>query len=169
MISKALLSSKDMCWCTPKDFFQKLDEEFHFVLDAAATDRSAKCKLYFTPEIDALAQSWDVGGSVYCNPPYGRQIGKWIRKAYEESRRCTHPIVMLIPARTDTSYFHDYIYGKAEIRFIRGRLKFTDESGQEKDAAPFPSMVVIWRGKRQEDKKDEGHEREISDEKRKRA
>ena len=62
MISKALLSSKDMCWCTPKDFFQKLDEEFHFVLDAAATDRSAKCKLYFTPEIDALAQSWDVGG-----------------------------------------------------------------------------------------------------------
>ena len=151
MISKALLSSKDMCWCTPKDFFQKLDEEFHFVLDAAATDRSAKCKRYFTPEIDALAQSWDVGGAVYCNPPYGRQIGRWIRKAYEESRRCTHPIVMLIPARTDTSYFHDYIYGKAEIRFIRGRLKFTDESGQEKDAAPFPSMVVIYRGQRQED------------------
>lgn len=117
----------------------------------AATDRSAKCKLYFTPEINALAQSWDVGGAVYCNPPYGRQIGKWIRKAYEESRRCTHPIVMLIPARTDTSYFHDYIYGKAEIRFIRGRLKFTDESGQEKDAAPFPSMVVIYRGQRQED------------------
>lgn len=110
-----------------------------------------------------------LGGAVYCNSPYGRQIGKWIRKAYEESRRCTHPIVMLIPERTDTSYFHEYIYGKAEIRFIRGRLKFTDESGQEKDAAPFPSMVVIWRGKRQEDKKDEGHEREISDEKRKRA
>lgn len=151
MMSKALLSSKDMCWCTPKDFFQKLDEEFHFVLDAAATDRSAKCKLYFTPEIDALAQSWDVGGAVYCNPPYGRQIERWIRKAYEESRRCTHPIVLLIPARTDTSYFHDYIYGQAEIRFIRGRLKFTDESGQEKDAAPFPSMVVIYRGQRQED------------------
>ena len=68
MISKALLSSKDMCWCTPKDFFQKLDEEFHFVLDAAATDRSAKCKLYFTPEINALAQSWDVGGGGILQP-----------------------------------------------------------------------------------------------------
>lgn len=84
------------------------------------------------------------GGAVFCNPPYGRQIGKWVRKAYKESQLTDYPIVLLIPARTDTSYFHDYIYGKAEIRFIRGRLKFTDEQGHEFDPAPFPSMVVIY-------------------------
>lgn len=86
------------------------------------------------------------GGAVFCNPPYGREIGKWVRKAYEEAQRGT-TIVLLIPSRTDTSYFHDFIYGKAEIRFVRGRLKFTDDDGQEFDPAPFPSMVVIYNGK----------------------
>lgn len=79
------------------------------------------------------------GERVYCNPPYGRELPKWVKKCYEESSHAT--IVMLIPARTDTSYFHDYIYHKAEIRFIRGRLKFNDG----KLGAPFPSMVVIFR------------------------
>lgn len=81
------------------------------------------------------------GGRVFCNPPYGREIGRWVRKCWEESRKPNTLVVMLIPARTDTSYFHDYIYGKArEIRFIRGRLHF-NESPQ---GAPFPSMVVVF-------------------------
>ena len=104
-MNKALLSSKNMCWCTPQDFFDKLNEEFSFTLDAAATDKTAKCPLYFTPETDGLKSSWKVagGGTVFCNPPYGREIGKWVQKAYEEAQAGT-PIVLLIPARTDTSY-----------------------------------------------------------------
>ena len=86
------------------------------------------------------------GGAVFCNPPYGRDIGKWVKKAHDESEN-GHPIVLLIPARTDTSYFHEYIYGKAEIRFIKGRLRFTDENGNESGPAPFPSMLVIYNSK----------------------
>lgn len=146
-MNAALLSSKNMNWCTPQDFFDRLDAEFHFVLDAAATEKSAKCAKFFTPETDGLAQSWDCGGgAVFCNPPYGRQIGKWVQKAFKESAG-GYPIVLLIPARTDTTYFHDYIYGKAEIRFIRGRLRFTDDNGNAADPAPFPSMVVIYNGR----------------------
>lgn len=140
-------SSKNLCWCTPQDFYDKLNEEFSFVLDAAANDKSAKCSLYYTPEMDGLSQSWDCGGAVFCNPPYGREIGKWVKKAHEEAAIIKYPIVMLLPARTDTSYFHDYIYGKAEIRFVRGRLKFADEDGGTlSNSAPFPSMVVIYNG-----------------------
>ena len=91
------------------------------------------------------------GGAVFCNPPYGRQIGQWVRKAYEEAQRGT-TVVLLIPARTDTTYFHDYIYGKAEIRFVRGRLRFTDEEGNAYAPAPFPSMVVIYNGRKEKDK-----------------
>ena len=141
-----LLSSKNMCWCTPQDFYDKLNAEFKFVLDAAASDKTAKCSLFYTPETDGLSQSWNCGGAVFCNPPYGREIGKWVKKAYEESK-CGQPIVLLIPARTDTSYFHNYIYGKAEIRFIRGRLRFTDDNGNSADPAPFPSMVVVYNVK----------------------
>ena len=133
-----------MDWCTPQAFFDLLDSEFHFALDAAATEENAKCKRFFTQEIDALSQSWDCGGAVFCNPPYGRQLGKWVAKAYKEHIRTNATIVLLIPARTDTSYFHDYILEKAEIRFLRGRLKFEDEHGNAGDAAPFPSMVVIY-------------------------
>lgn len=145
-MNQALLSSKNMCWCTPQDFFDRLNAEFDFVLDPAATDKTAKCALFYTPETDGLSQSWDRGGAVFCNPPYGGEIGKWVRKAFEEAHG-GYPIVLLIPARTDTAYFHDYIYGKAEIRFIRGRLRFTDDEGNAADPAPFPSMVVIYNGK----------------------
>ena len=86
-MNKALLSSKNMDWCTPQDFFDKLNAEFHFVLDAAATEKSKKCARCYTPENDGLSQSWDVGGAVFCNPPYGRQIGAWVKKAYEEAIR----------------------------------------------------------------------------------
>lgn len=143
-MNPALLSSKKMDWCTPQDFFDALNEEFNFKLDAAATEKTKKCELCFTPETDGLSQSWDCGGAVFCNPPYGRDIGKWVKKAYEESLRGGYPIVLLIPSRTDTSYFHDYIYGKANLRFVRGRLRFTDDNGVPADPAPFPSMVVVY-------------------------
>lgn len=84
---------------------------------------------------------------MFCNPPYGRHIQDWVRKGYEESQKPDTLVVMLIPARTDTSYFHDYIFGgkAAEVRFLRGRIKFTDEDGNAKDSAPFPSAVIVWR------------------------
>ena len=146
-MNSVLLSSKNTCWCTPQDFFNKLDDEFKFVLDVAATDTTAKCNLYYSPETDGLSQSWNCNGAVFCNPPYGRSICKWVKKAYQESLLCDYPIVLLIPARTDTSYFHDYIYGKADVRFIRGRLRFTDAFGNKYDRAPFPSMIVIFNNK----------------------
>ena len=143
MNTDLMFSSKNENWETPQDFFDALDNEFHFTLDPCANDENHKVPKYFTKEMDGLSLDW--GGEItFCNPPYGKQIGKWVKKAYDEHFKTNHPIVMLIPARTDTSYFHNYIYGIAEIRFIRGRLKFTDEYGVAKDPAPFPSMVVVF-------------------------
>ena len=119
----------------PPELYEQLNDEFHFTVDVCAIPENAKCRRYFTPEIDGLSQTWD--GVVWCNPPYGRSIGKWVEKA--SSSKAT--VVMLLPARTDTRWFHDFIYGKAEIRFVRGRLKF----GGAKNAAPFPSMIVVFR------------------------
>lgn len=145
-MNEALLSSKNTSWCTPIAFFNELNSEFNFELDPAATDKSAKCANYYTPADDGLTKDWG-GRSVFCNPPYGKAISDWVRKGYEESQKPGTVVVMLIPARTDTSYYHNYIlHGKAdEIRFLRGRLKFTDEDGNTKDAAPFPSAVIVWR------------------------
>jgi len=144
-MNKALFSSSKKEWCTPKDFFEKLDAEYHFTLDTAATNENALCRDYYTPETDGLAQPWNPKtGAVFCNPPYGREIGKWVKKAYEEAQKQGVKIVMLLPARTDTSYFHDYIYGKAEIRYLRRRLRFKDSDGNDYGPAPFPSMVVIY-------------------------
>lgn len=145
MMNAALLSSDKLDWCTPLDFFNELDSEFHFDLDAAATPKSAKCSSYFTASDDALKQDWG-GHTVFLNPPYGRTLHKWVQKAHDESQKEGTTVVVLIPARTDTAYFHDYILGKAEIRFLRGRLRFTDEDGNAKDAAPFPSLLAIFRG-----------------------
>lgn len=131
-----LFSSNRMDWETPADLFAELDNEFHFDLDPCATPQTAKCTDFYTKEDDGLTKSWK-GRRVFCNPPYGREIGKWVRKCSEDGAIC----VMLIPARTDTAWFHDYIYDKAEIRFIRGRLKFSNAE----NAAPFPSMVVIFK------------------------
>lgn len=143
----ALLSSKKMDYCTPGGFFRELDKEFHFTLDAAATEKSAKCAAFYTPETDGLNSPWNLdGGAVFCNPPYGREIGKWVRKAWEEAKSGI-TIVLLIPARTDTNYFHDYILGQAEIRWVRGRIHFEDENGTVYERAPFPSMVVVYNGK----------------------
>lgn len=135
MNTDVMFSSKTDLWATPQDFFDKLNKEFHFETDVCALPENAKCAHYYTPEQDGLAQEWE--GICWCNPPYGREIGKWVKKASEANAT----VVMLLPARTDTRWFHDYIYNKAEIRFIKGRLKF----GGQKNAAPFPSMVVIFR------------------------
>ena len=137
---RACFSSKTDNWATPQDFFDKLNEEFRFTLDPCADNDNHKCDFYFTREQDGLSQDWG-GNVVFCNPPYGKEISDWVRYSYEQSKKPNTTVVMLIPARTDTRYFHDYIYGKAEIRFIRGRLKFGDATS----AAPFPSMVVVYR------------------------
>lgn len=148
-MTDVLWSSKNMCWGTPQWLYDLLDNEFNFVLDAAADYGTNKCEMFFTPKDDAIKKSWDVGGSVYCNPPYGRQLQRFVKKAWEESTKTNYPIVLLIPARTDTRWFHDYIIGKAEIRFIKGRLRFLNEEGEEaKENAPFPSMIVIYNGKK---------------------
>ena len=134
-----MFSSKTDLWSTPNDFFDKLNDEFRFTLDPCSTHENAKCYKHFTEEENGLLQDWG-NEVVFCNPPYGRQIKDWVKKSYEESQKDNTTVVMLIPARTDTIYFHEYIYHKAEIRFIKGRLKF----GNAKNSAPFPSMVVIF-------------------------
>lgn len=143
MNTGVMFSSKTDQWDTPQDFFDELNAEFHFTLDPCADEYNHKCDKYFTKEQDGLSQKWT--GVVFCNPPYGREIGKWVEKGYKTAVE-GGVVVMLIPARTDTRYFHDYIYHKAEIRFIRGRLKF----GGSKNSAPFPSMIVIFRPKKEE-------------------
>lgn len=135
MNTDVMFSSKTDMWATPQNFFDKLNEEFGFNTDVCAIPENAKCKRFFSPDVDGLKQEWT--GVVWCNPPYGKEIGKWVKKAHDSI--CT--TVALLPARTDTRWFHDYILGKAEIRFVRGRLKF----GGASTSAPFPSMVVIWR------------------------
>lgn len=140
MNTDVLFSSAKEVWATPQDFYDKLDKEFHFNLDPCALPENAKCNKFFTPESNGLLQSWG-GYVVFCNPPYGRKLYDWVEKCYNESKKPKTTVVMLIPARTDTRYFHEFIYHKAkEIRFIRGRLKF----GKSKNSAPFPSMVIIF-------------------------
>lgn len=143
MLNNGMFTSNSEEWATPKAFYDLLNSEFHFTLDVCATLENAKCKNYFTKADNGLAKSWKSteGGAVYCNPPYGRQISKWVEKAYEENKKGI-TIVLLLPARTDTKWFHDYIYHKHEIRFIKGRLHFNDS----KQSAPFPSMVIVMRG-----------------------
>lgn len=135
-------SSKSNEWTTPQYLFDELNEEFNFTLDPCATDENAKCSKYFTIEDDGLSKDWS-NDVVFMNPPYGREIKKWIKKAYEESLNGAI-VVCLIPARTDTTYWHDFIFDKADdIRFLKGRLKF----GNGKNSAPFPSAIVVYKYK----------------------
>lgn len=134
-----LLSSDRMDWATPQAFFDRLDAEFGFDLDVCATDRTAKCQHYYTPEDDGLAMPW-APLRCYCNPPYGREIARWIERCSDEARRGAL-VVALIPARTDTRYWHDVIMQTAsEVRLVKGRLRFDDGS----NPAPFPSAVIVW-------------------------
>ena len=135
MDTEVHFSSKTDQWSTPQAFFDELNKEFNFTLDPCCDETNHKCKKFFTKEQDGLAQSWD-NEVVFMNPPYGREIGKWVEKA-----SITKGIVVcLLPARTDTRWFHNFVYHKAEIRFIKGRLKF----GDAKNSAPFPSMLCIY-------------------------
>lgn len=140
MKTQLMFSSKTDEWETPKEFFDKLNQEFHFTLDVCADEKNHKCEKYFTKAQDGLKQEWG-GNIVFCNPPYGREIGAWVKKCHEEAQKENTVCVMLLPARVDTKWFHEYIYDKTEIRFVKGRLKF----GDGKNNAPFPSMVVIFR------------------------
>jgi len=142
MINKGLMTSNTDEWATPQAFFDELNKEFNFTLDPCSTKENHKCNKYYTKEDDGLSKDWR-NEIVFCNPPYGREIGKWVEKAFmtNQLNMGDNPIVMLLPARTDTKYFHEYIYNKAEIRFIKGRLKF----GDSKNSAPFPSMIVIFK------------------------
>jgi len=138
-----MFSSNDMTWETPQWLFDKLDKEFHFTLDVCASANNTKCNKYWNVEQDALKHNWAANKEVYwMNPPYGREVGVWIEKAYNESLKGA-TVVCLIPSRTDTKYWHDYCMKASEIRFIKGRLKF----GDSKNSAPFPSAIVIFNGK----------------------
>lgn len=139
----AAFSSDKHDWATPQWLFDELNAEFGFDLDAAASDSNAKCADYITADDDGLLQDWG-GRTVWLNPPYGRQIGRWIAKAAREAEKPGTTIVLLVPARTDTSWFHEFLYSKAELRFLRGRLRFDGARFN----APFPSMVAVLGGSR---------------------
>lgn len=132
----ALMSSKTDLWETPQDLFCRLNAEHNFTLDVCALPENAKCERYFTPEQDGLSQDWT--GVCWMNPPYGRKIGKWVRKAYESAQNGAK-VVCLLPARTDTAWWHEYVM-RGRVTFLRGRLKF----GNSKSSAPFPSAIVIF-------------------------
>ena len=139
-INKGMLSSNTDMWETPQALFDAYNSVYDFDIDVCAVPQNAKCERYFTPEVDGLKQDWN--GTCWMNPPYGRQIGKWVKKAYEESKNGS-VIVCLLPARTDTAWFHDYCM-RGKIEFLRGRLKF----GGSTNSAPFPSCVVVFDGRR---------------------
>lgn len=141
-MNRVLFSSKNENWGTPIEFFKQLDNEFHFTLDVCADENNHKCERYFDIKDNGLLQDWR-NNVCFCNPPYGRKIYEWVKKCYYESKKDNTIVVMLIPSRTDTKYFHEFLYNKkdVELRFIKGRLKFEGA----KDSAPFPSLVVIMR------------------------
>lgn len=149
-INAGLFSSATDEWPTPDDLFANLDSEFAFTLDPCADSDNAKCAKFFTKDDDGLSQPWS--GAVFMNPPYGRQIGEWVRKAWLSSLEGA-TVVCLIPARTDTKYWHDYAMKASEVRFIKQRLHFSSRRHEERVAsgaatahnAPFPSVLLVFR------------------------
>jgi phage N-6-adenine-methyltransferase len=137
-VANVHFSSQTDEWATPQSYFDEQNARWQFTLDVCATPENAKCARFYTRADDGLAQSW-AGERCWMNPPYGRVIGDWMRKAYEESQRSAL-VVCLVPARTDTAWWHDYA-AKGDVTFIRGRLKF----GDGKNSAPFPSALVVLK------------------------
>lgn len=137
---RVLFRSKDMDWETPRWLFDKLNGRFRFKLDAAASADNRLCEYYLSQ--NSLSHDWSVVDSVWLNPPCGRELGQWVKKAYETSRTGT-TVVMLIPSRTDTAYFHDYITKASELWFLRGRLEFT-KGGRVIGKSTFPSIIVVF-------------------------
>jgi len=137
-----MFSSKTGEWGTPQEFFDKLNWRFGpFDLDPCADANNTKCSRFFTENENGLSQNWE-GSKAFVNPPYGRGIDKWIQKSYNEAKKSNTKVVMLIPARTDTRYWHDYVMKADEVYFVKGRLKF----GDSENSAPFPSAVVVFDG-----------------------
>ena len=132
-------SSKTDEWATPQWLFDALDREFGFTLDSCSTHQNAKCARHFTRAEDGLTQSW-ANEVVWMNPPYGQGIGAWIAKAFDAAQHEQATVVCLVPARTDTRWWHRYVM-KHEIRLLRGRLRF----GEATASAPFPSAIVVMR------------------------
>lgn len=139
-MDKIHFSSKAHEWETPQAFYDQLNREFGFTLDPCATKENAKCPKYYTKEQDGLRQNW-FNETIFMNPPYGREISKWLAHACQTVNVGSQPIVCLLPCRTDTKWWHEWVMQASEIRFIKGRLKF----GEAKNSAPFPSCVVIFR------------------------
>lgn len=138
MNTELMFSSKTDNWATPQYLFDKYNEIYNFTLDVCADLTNAKCNKFFTKEDDSLIQEWT--GTCWMNPPYGREIKKWMKKAYEASQS-GNTVVCLVPARTDTEWWHEYAM-KGEIEFLRGRVKF----GGHTNSAPFPSAVIVFKG-----------------------
>ena len=137
-MNKALFTSNSDEWETPQELYTALNRRFKFTLDPCSTKENHLCNKYFTKEDNGLSKEWK-GETVFVNPPYSK-IKQWVEKCYKEHEKNGTTVVMLIPSRTDTRYFHDYIYHKADIEFIKGRLHFSNS----KNNAPFPSMIVIY-------------------------
>jgi phage N-6-adenine-methyltransferase len=125
-------------WSTPQVLFDNLDAEFGFTLDVCASSENAKCERYYSKQEDGLKQPWT--GVCWCNPPYGRDIGCWVEKAWQCSKEGRATVVCLLPARTDTRWWHEFVCEAKEVRFLKGRLKF----GGQENSAPFPSAVVVF-------------------------
>ena len=137
-LNSAMFSSSSDEWETPQDFFDKLNRMFQFTLDVCATSSNAKCARYFTKSEDGLSQLWE--GICWMNPPYGREIGLWIKKAHESTIKVGTVVVCLLPARTDTKWWHECVVPHAKsIEFLRGRLRFSGKA-----PAPFPSALVVF-------------------------
>ena len=142
-MNKVHFSSVSNEWQTPPVLFKKYDDIYHFELDAAASKDNTLCPKFFSLDSDSLLQNWFRYKTVWCNPPYGREIGKFVKKAYEESSKgCV--VVMLIPSGTDTSYFHNYCFKYGKVGFLKGRIKFISKSNPKGNPAPFPSCIVIF-------------------------
>lgn len=141
MINQGLFTSKTEMWETPQKLFDQLNDIHHFDCDVCAIAENAKCEKYYTPEINGLVQDWSDNSVCWMNPPYGTEISKWVEKAYNEAQKGIK-VVALLPARTDTRWFHDWIYRMygVDVEFIKGRLKF----GNAENSAPFPSMIVTF-------------------------
>lgn len=151
-MTEGLFSSRTEEWATPVNVFQSIEKQlgYKFVLDVCATEENAKCKKHYTKEIDGLLQSWQKDAqtqqdyksdyAIWMNPPYGKEIGKWMKKALNEAQGGTYPVVCLVHARTDTKWWHDYAMQADKIYLVKGRIKFGG-----KDAAPFPSCIVVFK------------------------
>ena len=160
--AEQLFSSKSVEWATPEDLFYELNEEFGFDLDAAASPCNAKCAMFLDEELDALTVDWNDPvvvkecddervwtslptqkmRSIFLNPPWGRGIGEWIKKAYDESRSGV-TVCCVLPSCTDTKWWKDYVWKAAQVRFITGRLKFVRDDGPTGPATKGACVVVF--------------------------